>query len=78
MQFLPATWRIYGVDGDGDGVADINNQADAVYSAARYLCANGAGQGGTKQLYKAIFAYNHADWYVRFVMELADRYRTAG
>ena len=73
MQFMPATWRIYGVDGNGDGIADINNQADAIYSAARYLCANGAGQGGT-DLYNAIFAYNHADWYVREVLALAAQY----
>ena len=73
MQFMPATWRIYGVDGNGDGIADINNQADAIYSAARYLCANGAGQGGT-DLYNAIFAYNHADWYVREVLALAAKY----
>jgi hypothetical protein len=73
MQFMPATWRIYGVDGNGDGIADINNQADAIYSAARYLCANGAGQGGT-DLYNAVFAYNHADWYVREVLGLAAKY----
>ena len=76
MQFLPSTWKTYGIDADGDGVADINNQVDAVYSAARYLCANGAGSG-TPQLEKAIFAYNHVDWYVKFVLELADRYRAA-
>jgi hypothetical protein len=76
MQFLPSTWKTYGIDADGNGVADINDQVDAVYSAARYLCANGAGSG-TQQLQKAIFAYNHVDWYVRFVMELADRYRAA-
>ena len=76
MQFLPSTWRMYGIDADGNGVADINNQVDAVYSAARYLCANGAGSGA-QQLRKAIFAYNHVGWYVRFVMELADRYRAA-
>jgi hypothetical protein len=74
MQFMPSTWRIYGVDGNGDGVADINNQADAIYSAARYLCANGAGQGGT-DLYNAVFAYNHADWYVHEVLALAAKYR---
>jgi membrane-bound lytic murein transglycosylase B len=73
MQFMPSTWRIYGVDGNGDGIADIDNQADAIYSAARYLCANGAGQGGT-DLYNAIFAYNHADWYVREVLSLAAKY----
>ena len=41
----PRPGATYGVDGNGDGVADIDNQADAIYSAARYLCANGAGQG---------------------------------
>lgn len=74
MQFLPSTFRAYGVDGNGDGIADINDPADAVYSAARYLCAEGAGRGG-QALYDAIFAYNRADWYVRQVVALAIRYQ---
>ena len=74
MQFLPSTWRYYGMDANGDGVADINNPDDAVYSAARYLCASGAGRGG-QALYDAIFAYNHADWYVRAVLKLALLYQ---
>ena len=61
MQFLPSTFAAYAVDGDGDGVANIQDPADAIYSAARYLCAWGAGLGG-QSLYAAIFAYNHADW----------------
>ncbi|MBC6458793.1 lytic transglycosylase domain-containing protein [Actinomadura sp. HBU206391] len=73
MQFMPATWRAYGVDGDGDRRADIMNPYDAVPSAAKYLCANGAGRGG-QSLYKAVFAYNHAHWYVRDVLELAKAY----
>ena len=73
MQFLPSTWAIYGVDGDGDGRADIFDQADAVYSAARYLCASGGGQPDT--LYDAIFAYNHSDYYVKTVLALAAQYR---
>jgi hypothetical protein len=73
MQFLPSTWSIYGVDGDGDGKANILDQVDAVYSAARYLCAGGGGNPNT--LYDAIFAYNHADWYVREVLSLAAQYR---
>ncbi|HEY3681975.1 MAG TPA: lytic transglycosylase domain-containing protein [Streptosporangiaceae bacterium] len=73
MQFLPSTWRAYGVDGDHDGRADIMNPFDAVPAAAKYLCANGAGGGG-KSLYKAIFQYNHADWYVRNVLSLAGAY----
>ncbi|MFG2003010.1 lytic transglycosylase domain-containing protein [Spirillospora sp. NPDC048911] len=73
MQFMPATWRAYGVDGDRDGKADIMNPYDAVPGAAKYLCANGAGKGG-KQLYRAIWHYNHADWYVQKVLALARAY----
>nr|WP_242614550.1 lytic transglycosylase domain-containing protein [Actinomadura roseirufa] len=75
MQFMPATWKSYGVDGDRDGKADIMNPYDAVPGAAKYLCANGAGQGG-QQLYKAIWQYNHADWYVQKVLNLAQAYAT--
>lgn len=73
MQFLPSTWKAYGVDGDGDGKADIMNPYDAIPGAAKYLCANGAGQGG-RQLYRAVFQYNHADWYVQKVLNLARAY----
>ncbi len=72
MQFMPATWAVYGVDGDGDGKADILNQVDAVYSAAHYLCASGGGK--SDKLYAAIFAYNHSDFYVNTVLGLAAQY----
>ncbi|MFC0039762.1 lytic murein transglycosylase [Actinomadura rayongensis] len=75
MQFMPATWKSYGVDGDGDGKADIMNPYDAVPGAAKYLCANGAGKGG-RSLYQAIWHYNHADWYVQKVLNLARAYAT--
>ncbi len=74
MQFLPSTWAGSGVDGDGDGKKDIQNPYDAVPAAALYLCQYGAGQGG-QQLYDAVFAYNHADWYVKLVLGLAAKYR---
>lgn len=74
MQFLPSTWASYGVDGDGDGRADIMDPYDAVPAAALYLCRNGAGAGG-QSLADAIYAYNHADWYVQEVLALADRYQ---
>jgi hypothetical protein len=77
MQFMPATWAAYAVDGDGDGKADIMSAYDAVPAAALYLCRNGAGQGG-QALYDAIFAYNHADWYVQKVLALAKAYAAAG
>ena len=59
MQFMPATWALYGVDGDGDGRADIRNDADSAMSAANYLTASGV-TAGTEGVRRAIFAYNHA------------------
>ncbi|HVT63588.1 MAG TPA: lytic transglycosylase domain-containing protein [Mycobacteriales bacterium] len=73
MQFLPSTWARWGYDANHDGVADINSPADAVFSAARYLCAVGAGRGGSS-LNDAIYSYNHAWWYVRDVILLANRF----
>ena len=64
MQFLPATWKLYGIDANQDGFKDPDNPVDAIFTAARYLRAAGAGQ----DLRKAIFAYNHADWYVDSVL----------
>jgi hypothetical protein len=75
MQFEPATFRAYAVDGDGDGVASIQSPPDAIYTAARYLCANGAGRGAGA-LSAAIFRYNHAGWYVATVLRLAGLYRS--
>jgi Tfp pilus assembly protein PilX len=76
MQFLPATFASYAVDGDHDGVADIMNPSDAIFTAARYLCANGAATG-PDALANAIFHYNHADWYVQMVLALAKQYAAA-
>ena len=66
------TWSAYGVDGDANGTTDVYAVADAVPAAADYLCANGAGAPG--RLSKAIFAYNHADWYVADVLSQAAAY----
>jgi soluble lytic murein transglycosylase-like protein len=73
MQFMPGTWQSYGRDGDGDGRADIMNPYDAVPSAAGYLCANGAGQGG-ERLMSAVWHYNHSADYVQRVLRLAQGY----
>src|SRR4051794_13593053 len=64
MQFMPATWETYGVDANDDGLKDPFNPVDAIFAAARYLRAAGAD----KDLRQAIFAYNHADWYVDSVL----------
>ncbi len=70
MQFMPSTWETYGVDANGDGVKDPYNPEDAIFTAARYLSAAGmpANTSG------AIYAYNHASWYVAEVLANASCY----
>jgi hypothetical protein len=76
MQFLPSTWREWGITAFGEpGPPNIMDPYDAVPSAARYLCA--AGGATAKGLPGAIFAYNHADWYVNEVLALARQYAQA-
>ncbi len=75
MQFLPSTWSEWGIVGFGPaGAPDIMDPFDAVPSAARMLCADGASSGTQAGLRQAIFAYNHADWYVNEVLALATQY----
>jgi murein DD-endopeptidase MepM/ murein hydrolase activator NlpD len=64
MQFMPATWQHYGVDANDDGRKDPYNPVDAIFAAARYLKAAGAAAN----LQQAVFAYNHAGWYVDSVL----------
>jgi membrane-bound lytic murein transglycosylase B len=77
MQFMPATFAAYGVDGNEDGTLDVLDPADAVFSAANYLCANGGGQGREAES-SALFRYNHADWYVAMVQRVADELDARG
>src|ERR1700729_1171645 len=73
MQFIPSTWAEWGIDGFGQtGTPDIMDPLDAVPSAARLLCAAGAGHTAT--LPAAIFAYNHATCSVAEVLPLAGEY----
>ncbi len=72
MQFMPATFRSYGVDGNGDGAVEVNDPVDAIFSAANLLCANGGGDPA--RLADAIWTYNHSDAYVAEVLRLATAY----
>jgi murein DD-endopeptidase MepM/ murein hydrolase activator NlpD len=67
MQFMPATWSLYGMDANRDGVKDPFSPVDAIFASARYLHAAGAD----RDLRRAIFAYNHAGWYVDSVLRRA-------
>jgi hypothetical protein len=73
MQFLPSTWQVWGITAFGEpGPPNVMDPYDAVPSAARYLCA--AGAGTPAGLPRAILAYNHAAWYVAEVLALAREY----
>jgi cell wall-associated NlpC family hydrolase/soluble lytic murein transglycosylase-like protein len=70
MQFMPSSWEAYGVDANSDGVKDPYNPEDAIFAAAGYLSVAGM----PADTYGAIFAYNHADWYVEEVLANANCY----
>ncbi|MGB2953914.1 MAG: lytic murein transglycosylase [Gaiellaceae bacterium] len=74
MQFMPSTWLRWGLDANGDGIADPWDPQDAVFSAARYLAAS----GGRTNIQRAIFSYNHAQWYVDQVVQLAQLFGSGG
>ncbi len=74
MAFLPSTWAAWGVDANGDGVKDPYDAEDAIFSAANYLHDSGAPADWRA----AIFAYNHADWYVEKVLRFARQFSAPG
>lgn len=73
MQFLPTTFALYGVDGNGDGKLDIHNDSDSVYSAAHLLREAGV-KDGAAGVRAALLRYNHATWYVNDVLYYAASY----
>jgi soluble lytic murein transglycosylase-like protein len=70
MQFMPATFDRYAMDGNGDGITDITNVDDAVMTAGHYLAVQGAARGDYTN---ALYGYNHSSSYVSQVISLADR-----
>jgi hypothetical protein len=74
MMFMPETWAAYGVDANGDGKQDPHDPEDAIFAAARYLQASGAPDNW----HDAIFAYNHAEWYVQRIEEDYRTFRGSG
>ena len=68
MQFIPGTWRLWGADGNGDGVADPQNVEDAALAAANYLCAGGRDLSRPADLTAAVLSYNHSRAYLATVL----------
>src|SRR3954447_6426666 len=74
MQFIPATWRSYAIDADGNGATDPFNINDAALAAANYLCVAGGDLRSDAGQRRAVLAYNHSDEYVAEVLALARAY----
>lgn len=74
MQFIPGTFAAYAVDGNHDGRTDIMSPADAIFTAAHFMCVHGAGTGPAG-VRAALLFYNHAQWYVQLVLAVAANYR---
>ncbi|MGH2975282.1 MAG: lytic transglycosylase domain-containing protein [Solirubrobacterales bacterium] len=74
MQFLPESWRAFGVDGNGDGAKDPYDPWDAIFAAARLLRYSGA----PNSWHDAIYSYNHAEWYVQDVLADARKWGAIG
>jgi membrane-bound lytic murein transglycosylase B len=74
MQFIPETWRLYGVDANNDGVISPDNFDDAALSAAGYLCWRGKDMATPRGWMDALRAYNRSDQYARTVRDWATAY----
>ncbi len=74
LQFQPAPFAEFAVDGDRNGTANVYDPADAIYTAAAMLCAGGAASGSPAGIRQAVFAYNHSASYVADVLAWAARY----
>ncbi|MFI0937422.1 NlpC/P60 family protein [Streptomyces sp. NPDC021020] len=70
MQFLPASFTSVTTQVSGGPAPSPYNPHDAIYAAATYLCRSGA----PTNLHRAVYAYNHAEWYVSQVLTQAALY----
>ena len=78
MQFVPGTWRTFGVDADGDGVAHPQDVEDAAAGTAAYLCYGGRDLSDPAGLRTAILSYNHSVAYLRLVLTYQQRFAGLG
>ena len=75
MQFIPGTWRLVGVDANGDGRKDPQNIADAATATAVYLCSGPGDLSTDSGARSAVLRYNHSDAYADQVLAIAAGYR---
>ena len=74
MQFIPSTWSVVGVDGDGDGKRNPQDIDDAALATAVYLCSGDDDLSGEQGQRASVFRYNHSNEYVDLVLSLMQAY----
>ena len=75
VQFVPSSYRLRAVDGNGDGKIDLFDFEDAIFSAANFLKAAGYRSGDAAAMEKAIFQYNHSRAYVKAILAYREAIR---
>ncbi|MDR3176808.1 MAG: lytic murein transglycosylase [Desulfovibrio sp.] len=76
-QFMPSNLARYGEDGDNDGRVNLFSEADAIFSAARYLSKNGWKKGiGVESQRKALKHYNNLNIYANTILAMAESIRS--
>lgn len=73
-QFLPATWKAYATDGNGDGFADPQNLYDAAATTGNYLCHGNLDLRTAGDTARAVLRYNNSQAYVNDVVGYASQY----
>lgn len=76
MQFIPSTWSVVGVDGDGDGVRNPQDIDDAALATAVYLCSGDEDLATEAGQRAAVYRYNRSDEYVDLVLSIMRAYST--
>jgi hypothetical protein len=74
MQFIPSTWSIVGVDGDGDGLRDPQDIDDAALASAVYLCSGEEDLSTVAGQRASVYRYNHSEDYVDLVLAIMKAY----
>ena len=74
MQFIPSTWRVVGVDADGDGERNPQDIDDAALATAVYLCSGDDDLSTTAGQRASVFRYNHSQSYVDLVLSIMNAY----
>ncbi|HJR38958.1 MAG TPA: lytic murein transglycosylase, partial [Nocardioidaceae bacterium] len=74
MQFIPSTWSVVGVDGDGDDVRDPQDIDDAALASAVYLCSGDEDLSTTAGQRTSVYRYNHSSEYVDLVLSIMNAY----